>query len=304
MSNNYKNKLQEYCQKNNLSMPIYFSVHEGESHMPKWSSKVYLKDCFTITGGYHWTKKDAEQDVAKLAYEVLMDESEESTSESSIKIEHKSCINTSNIAAPVICNIEKNNNIVNSNVSSKGYLINIPPSINANATNAATTNAATTNNNLKQTENTSSDITEKFFNENKDLLRLENLNIDWNDTKLAGRTIVLIDLENMQPNINRLSKSIDKIYFFMSVFSTVDADKYKNYGEIIKIDSAINDAADHLMSYYAGKLTNSLDKSVPIIIGSRDRSSAILVALMRLEGYIVEHHTKVQTLEKALRECS
>lgn len=38
-----KNRLQEYCQKNKLSMPIYKSWSNGEQHCLQWSSSVTIK---------------------------------------------------------------------------------------------------------------------------------------------------------------------------------------------------------------------------------------------------------------------
>ena len=128
------------------------------------------------------------------------------------------------------------------------------------------------------------------------------VDIDWSAVPDDKSVVILIDLENMQPAISSVSKHIKKIYFFMSMFSTVDSSKYEQYGEIVKIHSAINDAADHLMSYFAGKLAVNLNKAHQLIVGSRDRSSAILVSMLRSDGYFVDHHTNIRTLEKIIKD--
>ncbi len=353
---NYKNKLQEFCQKNGMALPMYFSIHEGEPHMPKWKSRVYISNNFTITSGFHWTKKEAEQEAAKIVYDVLMEEKQETvTNETKVnaKTDNTTVIRNPQSISSIDKNIsttirEREDNVVydKSNVecnkidkitlnSDRSHIIsesktntmqdfvkefedniksvknnstNIPAQANstnipaqANSTNIP---AQANSTNIPAQANRSSTTllqdAQEVQNSSNEILDLSRLNIEW-EAKTVGNTVILIDLENMQPNITKLSSSIKKIYFFMSVFSTVDSSKFSPYGEVIKIDSGINDAADHLMSYFAGKIISSMDKSTFIIIGSRDRSSAVLVTLLRNEGFLVEHHTKVQTLEKVLR---
>lgn len=102
--------------------------------------------------------------------------------------------------------------------------------------------------------------------------------------------IILIDLENIQPNIvNVYSYHIE---LFASVYATV-LDKYR---QIIKeknlklnlIDSAASEAADHLMTFTACRLSLAYPEKKFIIV-SRDKSSEIIVKLLQLNGHKVEH---------------
>jgi hypothetical protein len=300
---NYKNKLQEYCQKNNMALPVYFSICEGESHLPRWKSKINIDNNFSLMGDPFWTKKEAEQNAAEMAYKVLIAEKlEEANKLTNNRLEEANKL--------VNNKLEETNKLTNNRLKEANKLISTPTrEINIQRCDVVENTGMIANHSLSKIIDISVNIDGKVDNtpdhsnnklpSNSEILDFNNLDILW-EKKQVEKTVVLIDLENMQPNITKMVNSNKKIYFFMSVFSTVDASKYSPYGEIINIDSGINDAADHLMSYYAGKLTNTLDKNVPIIVGSRDRSSAILVLMLKNDGYSVEHYTKVSNLENAL----
>ncbi len=103
--------------------------------------------------------------------------------------------------------------------------------------------------------------------------------------------IALIDVENLQPVLNH-TKPIE-YYVFMSEFSSIDKSKY--YGptsRVITVDSSNSDAADHLMSYYAGKLS-ALNSIKNYVILSRDKASATLATLLTTDGCIVKHFKDV-----------
>lgn len=63
---NYKNQLQEYCHMLRIPLPSYTSHMTGNSNNPLWSSTVVFQDQ-SFTSGEYRSKKDAEQQAAKLA---------------------------------------------------------------------------------------------------------------------------------------------------------------------------------------------------------------------------------------------
>ncbi|XP_072994230.1 uncharacterized protein [Typha latifolia] len=67
----HKNRLQEYTQRSCIPMPIYQTVNEGHPHAPKFRSTV-LVDGETFQSPRTFAhRKEAEQDVAKLALEAI-----------------------------------------------------------------------------------------------------------------------------------------------------------------------------------------------------------------------------------------
>ncbi|XP_049394147.1 double-stranded RNA-binding protein 4-like [Solanum stenotomum] len=67
----YKNQLQEYTQKNVKQLPIYQTVNEGFPHAPKFRAKVLVDGSEYQSKLTYPTKKEAEQAVAKIAYECI-----------------------------------------------------------------------------------------------------------------------------------------------------------------------------------------------------------------------------------------
>ncbi|KAL3375266.1 hypothetical protein AABB24_006647 [Solanum stoloniferum] len=67
----YKNQLQEYTQKNVKQLPIYQTVNEGFPHAPKFRAKVLVDGSEYESKSTYPTKKEAEQAVAKIAYECI-----------------------------------------------------------------------------------------------------------------------------------------------------------------------------------------------------------------------------------------
>lgn len=106
--------------------------------------------------------------------------------------------------------------------------------------------------------------------------------------------IVLVDVENLQPTLIH-GKPVS-YYIFMSEFSSIDRAKYQSpISEVILVDSSNSDAADHLMSYYAGKLTKTLNVKNYIIL-SRDKASATLATLLTMDGFNVKHFKDVSSM--------
>ncbi|KAG5618917.1 hypothetical protein H5410_018741, partial [Solanum commersonii] len=67
----YKNQLQEYTQKNVKQLPIYQTVNVGFPHAPKFRAKVLVDGSEYESKSTYPTKKEAEQAVAKIAYECI-----------------------------------------------------------------------------------------------------------------------------------------------------------------------------------------------------------------------------------------
>ena len=81
----------------------------------------------------------------------------------------------------------------------------------------------------------------------------------------------------------------------MSEFSSIDSTKYSTIvSKVIRVDSSNSDAADHLMSYYAGQLTKTHSAKKYIIL-SRDKASATLAALLAADGCTVKHFKDVNS---------
>lgn len=68
----FKNRLQEYTQKNSLSLPVYTTINEGKDHLPEFKSSV------TVNGAQYGSplvfkyKREAENAAAQVAVEELL----------------------------------------------------------------------------------------------------------------------------------------------------------------------------------------------------------------------------------------
>lgn len=75
MENNWKNKLQEFCQSSGRNLPQYKTIRGGgAAHEPKWKAGIELGGGFKFESRVHLTKKEAEQDVAKKAFLAMSSE--------------------------------------------------------------------------------------------------------------------------------------------------------------------------------------------------------------------------------------
>ena len=105
----------------------------------------------------------------------------------------------------------------------------------------------------------------------------------------------------MQPIIKQKLPDNYIVYGFSSIYSTVDINYYKKYINVITIASSANEATDHLMTYQAAKLINNLNSRDKIIICSRDKSSSVLVTMLKqFDNYDVTHYTYVDTVNTVL----
>jgi hypothetical protein len=117
-------------------------------------------------------------------------------------------------------------------------------------------------------------------------------------TVLPNKYHIFIDLENIQPVIPDRLLPIINIYCFLSSFSAVDIEKYKNVANIYIIDNNGSDATDHFMSYKAGELSVNIPKTDIFIVVSRDKSSGVLTHILSTAGYRVEHYKNSKTFEQ------
>ncbi|KAF0899431.1 hypothetical protein E2562_019543 [Oryza meyeriana var. granulata] len=69
---NYKNLLQEFLQRANKKLPIYITICKGEHHQLKFESTVTVDSEEFSSTCCHRRVKDAEQDAAKVAYDILV----------------------------------------------------------------------------------------------------------------------------------------------------------------------------------------------------------------------------------------
>nr|XP_010924868.1 double-stranded RNA-binding protein 4 isoform X3 [Elaeis guineensis] len=67
----HKNRLQEYAQRSSIPLPIYQTVNEGHPHAPQFRSTVLIDGVTFISSRTFPHRKEAEQDVAKLALEGI-----------------------------------------------------------------------------------------------------------------------------------------------------------------------------------------------------------------------------------------
>ncbi|KAM3264962.1 double-stranded RNA-binding protein 1 isoform X1 [Capsicum annuum] len=67
----YKNRLQHYAQKQNLTLPVYSSVLDGPPHTRRFRSKVTVDGETYETQEFFSTLKEAEHAAAKVAFESL-----------------------------------------------------------------------------------------------------------------------------------------------------------------------------------------------------------------------------------------
>lgn len=67
----YKNRLQHYAQKQNLTLPVYSSELDGPPHTRRFRSKVTVDGVTYETQEFFSTLKEAEHAAAKVAFESL-----------------------------------------------------------------------------------------------------------------------------------------------------------------------------------------------------------------------------------------
>ncbi|OWM86113.1 hypothetical protein CDL15_Pgr010937 [Punica granatum] len=69
----YKNRLQELAHKSSLPTPAYSTVNEGLGHLPRFRATVVVDGKSYTSPRTFLHRKEAEQDVARIAYEILLE---------------------------------------------------------------------------------------------------------------------------------------------------------------------------------------------------------------------------------------
>lgn len=67
----HKNRLQSFAVRTHNKPPVYKVESEGDSHMPKFRCTVEVGGQWFSSGNFN-RKKEAEQDAARVAYEILV----------------------------------------------------------------------------------------------------------------------------------------------------------------------------------------------------------------------------------------
>ncbi|KAJ0989108.1 hypothetical protein J5N97_007464 [Dioscorea zingiberensis] len=67
----HKNKLQEHAQKSAIPLPVYHTTCEGTQHAPRFRSVVVIDGVEFVSSGMFSNRKEAEQDVARVALEGI-----------------------------------------------------------------------------------------------------------------------------------------------------------------------------------------------------------------------------------------
>lgn len=84
MQHLYKNKLQNFAQKKNLTLPVYTCERDGPPHASRFRCKVEIDGKTYESPEFHATLKDAENAVAKVA---LLSSCQDGVQEASIPIQ-------------------------------------------------------------------------------------------------------------------------------------------------------------------------------------------------------------------------
>lgn len=121
--------------------------------------------------------------------------------------------------------------------------------------------------------------------------------VDQDTEELKGvKTIVLIDLENQKPDVASLQKPTYEYHMFYSSFSTVNTSAYENYAKLHMIDMGQSEAADHYLTFWTARHSMSAEKNTNYIVVSRDKSSEVIVWLLKAEGFNVLHYKSAELL--------
>ncbi|XP_047152929.1 double-stranded RNA-binding protein 4-like [Vigna umbellata] len=73
----YKNRLQEFTSRSGNEIPVYQTINEGVQHIPKFRSTVRVAGIDYTSKSTFPQKKAAEQDVARLALEAILEKTRE-----------------------------------------------------------------------------------------------------------------------------------------------------------------------------------------------------------------------------------
>jgi len=68
----YKNRLQEFTSRSGIANPVYQTVNEGQPHMPKFRSTVWVAGISYSSQSTFPQKKAAEQEASRIALEIII----------------------------------------------------------------------------------------------------------------------------------------------------------------------------------------------------------------------------------------
>lgn len=293
---NYKNKLQEYCQKKKIPLPVYISyVDNVKAHSPQWNSYVLYDERKYNGTATCASRKEAEQSAAKVAFDLI-------TMENNTKDKDKDTDNNKD-SHKLILRLGGSYRLANSDIKNKEARVEVIQNTSIRDIQEVY--------DLFKDEKDEQDKQDEIIIPEKNNLDINSstnttVDLDNNDSinhfdKKSKHYHIVIDLENMQPKLPNKKYNHISIYTFLSNFSTVDKSKYQNNTKINIIKSGNSDAADHLMTFTVGKLTATTNKDNDIfIIVSRDKSSIILFEILKNEGYETHHHTNMKDFDDFL----
>ena len=107
-------------------------------------------------------------------------------------------------------------------------------------------------------------------------------------------TVLLVDLDNQSNFLTSEKAKQYQVFCFASKGAPLPADipYHCTYATTM-----VKDAADHTLTFEAGKLAATLPKSVNFIILSRDHFGEIVANLLREHGFEAQHYTDIRQLE-------
>ncbi|KAF3796151.1 Double-stranded RNA-binding protein 1 [Nymphaea thermarum] len=85
----FKNRLQEYCQRNSWGFPKYTITKGGPDHNPKFKATVVVNGVAYEVQGFHKSSKDAQNEAARVVFESLVD-ADQSSSDEEMQLNYKS----------------------------------------------------------------------------------------------------------------------------------------------------------------------------------------------------------------------
>jgi len=245
--------LQEVCQKNMYKMPIYNTINVGyikESNIILWKTLLKVFDKLYETPDNFKNKKDAENHIAYIAYVDYVNQSIQQVNQP-----------IQQVSQPI------------QQVSQPIQQVSQPIQQNKTPFNTP-------------------DIT-PLFNYTDLLMQINDISKEMTVNKETKETkesvyIVLIDLENIQPQVKHIKSNIE-YHCFYSSYTTVDTSKYTKNCIMHEIEHPTSEAADHLITYTAAKLAN---KNNTFIILSNDKSMSVLQKLLIDDGIKTIHINK------------
>ena len=264
---NYRNLLQEICQKNNLIMPFYKSTASGRDDMPVWISTVTFNG-IQYKSDPCKTRKSANDNAAQKAYENVC--------ETPIYLSNKKQKQKHTSQSPV----------VHIRPATRDFLPHHYPTYQEpiQSTHQPQYTEHQPSLPLPPLVAPSNFVSFQDFDKNH-----ITLNVPFQDPfnsmqYVKPNAIIFVDLENIQPAFEHPVNI--EIHYFKSSYSSISCDNLP--GTVHIIDSAYSDAADHLLTFETSRIA-LLNPDKDIILVSRDKFSGVLSQILRESGTNVTH---------------